>query len=97
MEISCSLSNGLASMMLSRNAGGNALRAGFVTSRTIGRAVVRNRIRRRLREIVRKHQHATTDGTWIVTIARSSAAAASYAELEGEWLRLARRASILSA
>jgi ribonuclease P protein component len=75
----------------------NGLRAGFVTSRTIGRAVVRNRVRRRLREIVRKHQHEIVDGTWVVTIARSSAAAASYGQLEGEWLRLARRASILSA
>jgi hypothetical protein len=33
----------------------------------------------------------------VVTIARRNAAAASYEQLEGEWLRLARRASILSA
>ncbi|HST31472.1 MAG TPA: ribonuclease P protein component [Chthoniobacterales bacterium] len=73
------------------------IRAGFVTSRAIGRAVVRNRVRRRLREIVRKHQNEIVLGTWAVTIARAAAASATYQELEGEWLRLAGRASILSA
>ena len=76
---------------------GLAFRAGFVTSRTIGRAVVRNRVRRRLREIVRKHQPDMIGGVWIVTIARAPAAAATYLELEAEWLRLAGRASILAA
>lgn len=71
-------------------------RAGFITSRALGRAVVRNRVRRRLREIVRKHQREIVDGIWIVTIARASAARASYQQLEVEWLRLAERASILA-
>jgi ribonuclease P protein component len=71
-------------------------RAGFITSRALGRAVVRNRVRRRLREIVRKHQREIVDGTWMVTIARASAARASYQQLEVEWLRLAERASILA-
>ena len=72
-------------------------RAGFVTSRALGSAVVRNRARRRLREIVRKHQGEIVTGVWIVTIARANAATASYQELEAEWLRLAKRASILAA
>ena len=72
-------------------------RAGFVTSRAVGSAVVRNRARRRLREIVRRHQREIRTGVWIVTIARVSAAGASYQELEAEWLRLAKRASILAA
>ena len=71
-------------------------RAGFVTSRALGSAVVRNRVRRRLREIVRKHQREIAPATWIVTIARASAARASYEQLEAEWLRLAKRASILA-
>jgi ribonuclease P protein component len=68
-------------------------RAGFVTSRRVGSAVVRNRVRRRLREIVR--QHHLRKGFWIVLVARRDAADASYRALEHEWLRLARRASIL--
>ena len=71
-------------------------RAGFITSRALGRAVVRNRVRRRLREIVRKHQRDLINGIWMVTIARASAARASYQQLEVEWLRLAKRASILA-
>ena len=70
-------------------------RAGFVTSARLGGAVVRNRVRRRLREIVRRHQHELRQGVWFVIIARQEAATASYGALEDEWLRLARRASIL--
>ena len=70
-------------------------RAGFVTSGRVGGAVVRNRVRRRLREIVRRHQHELREGVWFVIIARHEAATARYDALEDEWLRLARRASIL--
>lgn len=70
-------------------------RAGFITSGRLGGAVVRNRVRRRVREIVRRHQHELRQGVWFVTIARHEAATASYGALEDEWLRLARRASIL--
>ena len=73
-----------------------AFRAGFVTSRRIGRAVARNRVRRRLREIVRKHQPQICDAIWIVTVARDPAAHATFTELEDAWLRLAKRASILA-
>ena len=70
-------------------------RVGFVTPRRLGNAVVRNRVRRRLREIVRQHQHDLRQDFWIVLIAKRDAANASYRALEDEWLRLARRASIL--
>jgi ribonuclease P protein component len=70
-------------------------RAGFVTSGRLGGAVIRNRVRRRLREIVRRHQHDLRQGVWFVIIARYEAATATYDALEDEWLRLARRASIL--
>jgi ribonuclease P protein component len=71
-------------------------RAGFVTSKRIGNAVMRNRVRRRLREIVRQRQDQLRNRIWIVTIARPAATRASYQELEDEWLRLAKRASILA-
>ena len=73
-----------------------ASRAGFITSGRLGDAVVRNRVRRRLREIVRRHQHDLRDDCWIVVIARADATKASYRALEDEWLRLAKRASILA-
>jgi ribonuclease P protein component len=71
-------------------------RAGFITSRRIGNAVQRNRVRRRLREIVRKNQPVLRRKIWIITIAQSAAARATSRALEDEWLRLARRASILA-
>jgi ribonuclease P protein component len=74
----------------------NGVRAGFITSRAIGNAVKRNRVRRRLREIVRRHQHEIVAGTSIVTVARAVAADVTYRDLEDEWLRLAKRASILA-
>ena len=70
-------------------------RAGLITSGRVGSAVIRNRVRRRLREIVRRHQHELRQGIWFVIIARQDAATASYGALKDEWLRLANRASIL--
>lgn len=73
-----------------------AYQVGFVTSKRLGNAVVRNRVRRRLREVVRVHQMRILPGTWLVLIARPSAAQATLRELEHDWLRLAERASILA-
>jgi ribonuclease P protein component len=83
----------IANVVSVKNSG--PCRVGLVTSRRIGGAVVRNRVRRRLREIVRRHQHKLREGFWIVLVARPDAADASYRALEHEWLRLATRASIL--
>jgi len=71
-------------------------RAGFVTSKRIGNAVVRNRVRRRLRDIVRTLQPRLRKGVWIVVVARPAAARATHRALKDEWLRLAERASILA-
>ena len=72
-----------------------SFRLGLITSRRVGGAVVRNQIRRRLREIVRRHQHALTCGVWFVVIARPAAAGANSGALEKEWLRLAGRAGLV--
>jgi ribonuclease P protein component len=73
-----------------------SFRVGFVTSRRIGGAVVRNRVRRRLRESVRRRQREVIAGVWFVVIARPAAAEANSAMLEKEWEHLARRAGVLS-
>ncbi|PYJ85699.1 MAG: ribonuclease P protein component [Verrucomicrobia bacterium] len=71
-------------------------RAGFITPKHIGTAVVRNRVRRRLRDILRTEQARLRPGIWLVVVARPYAVNASYAQLKDEWLRLAERASILA-
>lgn len=72
-----------------------AFRVGFVTSRRVGGAVVRNRVRRRLREIVRRNQDALPDKLWLVVIARPAAAQSDFGALEREWFRLAQRAGLI--
>ena len=71
-------------------------RVGFVTPKHIGTAVVRNRARRRMRDIVRTHQTRLRPGLWLVVVARPYAVNATYDQLRDEWLRLAERASILA-
>jgi ribonuclease P protein component len=69
-------------------------RYGFVTSRAVGKAVVRNRVRRRLREAVRPL--SLKDGWDIVVIARRSAAEATYRELRESLASLLTRAGVLA-
>jgi ribonuclease P protein component len=70
---------------------------GVVTSKKVGGAVVRNRVRRRIRHIQQSHLDRIRNGVWCVTVARFRAAEATFAELDAEWCKLARRAGILSA
>jgi ribonuclease P protein component len=79
-----------------RTEGTDCFQAGVVTSKRIGGAVVRNRVRRRVRDIIRTEQGRLRKGFWFVVIARPAAARASYRALKDEWLRLAERASILA-
>jgi ribonuclease P protein component len=74
-----------------------ASRIGLITSRRVGGAVARNRVRRRLREIVRAARPQMKAGLWLALIARQSAARASFEALRAEWTQLAQRSSILTA
>ena len=76
------------------NAGAGPSRIGLITTRQLGGAVVRNRVRRRLREIVRASRPRLKAACWIVVIARSAAARASSDQLRVEWERLAPRANL---
>lgn len=72
-------------------------RVGLVTSRRVGGAVVRNRVRRLLREAVRHSRPLLRPGCWLVIIARYTAARASAPELAAEWRKLAKKAGALQS
>ncbi len=71
-------------------------RIGIITSRRVGGAVVRNRVRRRLREIFRADRGLVAADRWLVLIARQRAAGAKFEELRAEWRGLAARAGLLN-
>ena len=63
-------------------------RFGWSIKRALGSAVRRNRIRRRLREVVRLHRQEIAPGWDLVIHPRSSAAIAKFSSLEAELMRL---------
>jgi len=63
-------------------------RFGFSIKKALGGAVVRNRIRRRLREVVRCHRLEIPAGWDIVIHPKSSVARAEFAALAADLLRL---------
>ena len=63
-------------------------RFGFSIKRALGGAVVRNRIRRRIREIVRLHREEISAGWDIVIHPKSSVAKAPFTALTADLVRL---------
>ena len=70
-------------------------RIGITTGKKLGHAVVRNRARRRLREVYRLNEHLFKPGYDIVVVARTKAIHAEFSKLQDGYLDLARRAGIL--
>ena len=70
--------------------------AGLITSKKVGIAVVRNRVRRRLRAIIDQFAPRIVPGTMLVVIARYRAPKARYSDLLADWEQLAKRAGILT-
>ena len=70
-------------------------RFAFSTGRKLGSAVVRNRVRRRLRSVVRSMAPRLDEGWDVLVVARPPCIEASYQELAASVERLFRRAGIL--
>lgn len=72
-----------------------ANRVGVTVGKKLGKAVVRNRVRRRLREVYRLNEHRFTPGWDIVVVARSRCIKADFQKLTAAYLSLAEKAGIL--
>lgn len=70
-------------------------RLGFTTGVKLGKAVKRNRVRRRLREIYRTNEWRLAPGWDIVVVARVKAVYAQYGQLERSFLALAGQLELL--
>jgi ribonuclease P protein component len=66
-------------------------RLGLAVSRRVGGAVVRNRVKRRLRELFRRHKFLLSPACDVVFVARQGAAKASLEEYTRQFLMLLRR------
>ncbi len=70
-------------------------RVGITVSKKLGKAHVRNRVRRRLREVYRLNEAKFQPGWDIVVVARSKAVDAPFDKLTASYLALAAKAGIL--
>jgi ribonuclease P protein component len=68
-------------------------RVGFVVSKAVGNAVVRNRVQRRLRHLAREHLTSLPGSTVLVIRALPASAEASYPELGDDLSRCLGRVS----
>ncbi|WGL52550.1 ribonuclease P protein component [Nocardioides sp. BP30] len=74
-----------------RGEGSDPARVGFVVSKAVGPAVVRNRVKRRLRHLARESLGALPGAAVLVVRAQPGAAAASYEELRADLERCLQR------
>ena len=89
-----SAADGRLALYVRRNGRKNN-RLGLTVSTKVGCAVVRNRIRRRLREIYRLNEDKLASGADVVVVARARAAESGYHQLERSFLRLADKLELL--
>ena len=69
-------------------------RMGLTVSTKLGHAVVRNRVRRRLREIVRLHEDILAEGYDFVIVARSASVGAEFDALTRAFLTLSAKVGL---
>ena len=70
-------------------------RLGITTGVKLGKAVQRNRIRRRIRELYRTNEWKLQPGYDVVVVARTRAIFTSYAQLEQSFLQLMKKLGLV--
>lgn len=78
-----------------RKNGRGVNRVGYTVSVKLGHAVVRNRVRRRLREIYRLNSPALKSGWDIVIVARTRCVGAEYKKLDDAFLNACTKLNLI--
>ena len=78
-----------------RGNGSKGNRIGITVNAKLAHAVHRNRVRRQLREIYRRHEQEFQPGHDLVVVVRSRAIGAPYGKLEEAYLALAAQLGLL--
>ena len=71
------------------------IKIGLAVTKKVGHAVVRNKIRRRLREIIKKQLPNLKQNYNIIVVARDNISKASFVELENEFIKLTKKANLI--
>ena len=90
--------NGVANgylVLYARENHSSANRVGVTVGKKLGKAVIRNRVRRRLREVYRLNESLFKPGYDIVVVARARCVSADFHKLTKAYLSLADKAGIL--
>ena len=78
-------------LQLRRGGGGTSPRVGIIASRRVGNAVTRNRGKRLVRELFRRHAELLPPGGELVVVVRSGFDRRSFEELEACFVKGCRR------
>ncbi len=75
---------------------GEKAKIGLAVGKKLGPAVMRNRIKRMMREVFRVRKHELKPGVNIIWVARKKLVAADYNTYDRVFMRLAKRAGLLN-
>ncbi|MFH1380533.1 MAG: ribonuclease P protein component [bacterium] len=86
--------NGLTLQIL-RTTNNNPPRLGLVVSKRVGIAVVRNRVKRLIREVFRLNKHTLIPGCDIVAVPNAQRVQDAYHDMERDFMSLCKKAKII--
>lgn len=73
------------------------LRVGFTVSKKIGNAVIRNKVKRKIREICRLNLHNFKEGYDIIFVAKSSITKKDYNDISKEMNKLFKISKVIKS
>jgi ribonuclease P protein component len=86
--------NRIVKIIVFENLENQVSRIGLVTSRKVGKAAIRNKTKRRIREIFRTNKHSIKQGLDLIFISKRETAAVDFERLKEAVLELFKKAGL---